>query len=206
MPFVRLAVGKLDTNCYIVFDDQNKGVIIDPGDDAHRILDAVEERQLKIEYVMLTHVHFDHMLALEKIQSSTKAGLLVPRGDVEALSDSSKSLMFMAGRTKLSLKADRLLDDGDIIAVGKLSFRVIHTPGHTPGSSCYLCDDLLITGDTLFAGGFGRTDFAGGDNHAMRRSLVRLSELKGDYTVLPGHGEITTLDKERLDNPYMRLI
>lgn len=206
MPFARLAVGKLDTNCYIVFDNQNKGVIIDPGDEAHRILDAVEERQLEIEYIMLTHVHFDHMLAVDKVQKRTGAGLLVPRGDADALTNSSKSLMFMSGGVKVSLKADRLLDDSDTVTVGKLCFHVISTPGHTPGSSCYLCGDLLITGDTLFAGGFGRTDFAGGDNHAMRRSLVRLSELKGDYTVLPGHGETTTLENERHNNPYMLLI
>ncbi len=206
MPFVRLTVGKLDTNCYFVFDNQNKGVIIDPGGDAQQILDAVDERQLEIEYVMLTHAHFDHMLAVDKIQSSIKADLLVPRGDVDALTDGSKSLMFMAGGARVSLKADRLLDDGDTVTVGKLSFHVINTPGHTPGSSCYLCGDLLLTGDTLFAGGFGRTDFAGGDNHAMRRSLIRLSKLKGDYTVLPGHGETTTLENERHNNPYMRLI
>lgn len=206
MPFIRLAVGQLETNCYIVYDRNKRGAVIDPGDEGERILSALEDNGITVERILLTHVHFDHMMAAGQIKKATGADLLVPREDAAALSDISKNLGYMTGVKDMSLKADGMFGDGDVIRAGQLEFKVIHTPGHTPGSSCFACGDLLLTGDTLFAGGFGRTDFTGGDNRAMRRSLSRLNGLDRDYTVLPGHGQATTLENERRVNPYMRAI
>ena len=202
MQYICLTVGRLLTNCYIVYDLNNRGVVIDPGDNACRILNTVESNQLSIEHIILTHVHFDHMLAAGQVKDATSADLLVPAGDIQALNDSKRSLLFMSGLDSLPLKADGTFGHRDVIKAGQLLFTVIHTPGHTPGSCCFISGDLLFTGDTLLAGGFGRTDL-GGDNRAMRSSLLRLSGLERDYTVLPGHGDKTTLEKERNANPYM---
>jgi glyoxylase-like metal-dependent hydrolase (beta-lactamase superfamily II) len=204
MEYLCLPVGELETNCYIVYDDNRIGVVIDPGGDSERIISTISKYNLNILHVMLTHVHFDHMLAAKDVLTQTGADLFVPKHDEPALNDPQRSLIYFTGsRSALDVKAARLLADGDIVKAGDLEFKVLNTPGHTPGSSCFLCGDLLISGDTLFAGGIGRTDFPGGSGTAIRNSLQRLSELEGDYTVLPGHGPATTLYAEKCGNPYM---
>ena len=192
-----LPVGQLDTNCYIVWEADGQAVVIDPGAQAGRILDEADAAGVRVRAVLLTHVHFDHILAAREIMNATGAELLVPAGDEPALTSPARSLlaMFLPG-CRYDLQADRLLADGDTVTVGGLTLTVMHTPGHTPGSSCYI-------GDTLFAGGAGRTDFPGGDEAALRRSLKRLAALEGDYRVFPGHEESTTLQRERLENPYV---
>lgn len=205
MPVICLKVGMLPTNCYLLYDKNGQGVVVDPGGDEDLILDTIAQHRLHIAHILLTHVHFDHILAAQAVQRATGADLLVPRADEPALSDGRRSLLseFMDGEAVPLLKADRLLDDGDSVTAGELTIRVLHTPGHTPGSSCYLCENTLLSGDTLFAGEVGRTDFPGGSEHAIRKSVRRLAELEGDYRVLPGHDEETTLSAERRQNPYM---
>ena len=178
--------------------------MVDPGDDAPRILDAIWQLHLHITHILLTHAHFDHMLAVREIAQATGADLLVPLEDEPALADSKLSLVHKKS-TLVShpLKADRLLSDGDTVEAGELVIHVLHTPGHTRGSSCYQCENLLLTGDTLFHGCVGRTDFPGGSMRAMAASMSRLSQLKDDYTVLPGHKTLTTLSQEKRYNPYM---
>lgn len=203
MPFICIPTGALETNCYLVYDGNKKGVVVDPGGDAPIIIDKIKEYNLHIIHVILTHVHFDHIMAANEVLSATGADLLVPGEDEPALSDSNLNLMHFSGNEAPTLKANRLLFDGDVIKAGELIFNVLHTPGHTKGSCCYISEDLLISGDTLFAGGIGRTDFPGGDSAAIFRSLKRLSQMEGDYTVLPGHGPSTTLSAEQSGNPYM---
>ncbi|HBT64081.1 MAG TPA: MBL fold metallo-hydrolase [Ruminococcaceae bacterium] len=204
MKFICLPVGELDTNCYIVFDNNNQGVVIDPGGESESIIQVIRKYNLNILYVILTHVHFDHMLASNDVLDQTGADFMVPKDDEAALSDTNRNLMHFVGkRRELTLRANRVLADGDRFMTGNLEFQVLHTPGHTPGSSCFICGDLLITGDTLFAGGIGRTDFPGGSSTAIKSSLIRLSKLEGDYTVLPGHGPATTLKSEQQGNPYL---
>ena len=192
-----LPVGQLDTNCYIVWEADGQAVVIDPGAQAGRILDEADAAGVRVRAVLLTHVHFDHILAAREIMNATGAELLVPAGDEPALTSPARSLLAMF------LQADRLLADGDTVTAGGLTLTVMHTPGHTPGSSCYIGDGVIFSGDTLFAGGAGRTDFPGGDEAALRRSLTRLAALEGDYRVFPGHEESTTLQRERLENPYV---
>lgn len=200
-----LPVGELDTNCYLIWDEEKRAAIIDPGGEADRILEAVRREGLAVEAVLLTHVHFDHMLAVPAILQETGAQLLVPEADVPALADDTRSLLtWLHPRPSLGLSPDRLLREGDIVSVGSLSLRVLHTPGHTPGSSCYLCGEALFSGDLLFAGSVGRTDFPGGDPGSMRRSLALVAALAGDRQVYPGHGPETTLEQERWENPYLR--
>ena len=199
-----IPVGQLGTNCYLISGSDGRAALIDPGDDAGIILSAVGS--LQVECVLLTHVHFDHIMAVPDVVAATGAALYVPALEAEALTDPVRSLFALFGGTLPCLPAPaRLLSDGDTVTVGEdISLTVLHTPGHTPGSSCYASDDVIFTGDTLFAGTVGRTDFPGGDTAVLMRSLSRLKALDGDYTLYPGHDGATTLSRERQYNPYLR--
>lgn len=195
MKLTSLTVGSIGTNCYIVYDEATKAaVVIDPSDDAALVLARIEALGLEPRAILLTHGHFDH------------------GGDVESLLQRQNVPVYLhpADRRLPSwlthgLRADRELADGQVLDFDGLRFRVLHTPGHTPGGVCLLCGDMLFAGDTLFAGSCGRTDLPGGDWEQMRASLRRLAALEGDYKVFPGHGEATTLAVERESNPYMEM-
>ncbi len=198
------AVGALGTNCYILSDDSDHAAIIDPGGDARRILGAVKDKNLTVDFILLTHAHFDHIMAVEEICAATGAQLCVGAGDAPMLYDAQFNLSAMVYPTQtVELTADRLLVDGDTVRFGDTTLTVMETPGHTRGGVCYLGEGVLFSGDTLFAGSIGRTDLPGGDMTVLRRSLMRLAALDGDLTVYPGHGEETTLSFEKSANPYL---
>ncbi len=204
MKITYYSVGAMGTNCYIVSDEHGHAAIIDPGGDAERILSDVKLNNLTVDVILLTHAHFDHIMAVEELRIATSAPVCVGAGDAPMLYDPKFNLSAMVFSAQtVSLTADRLLVDGDIVTVGDITLTVMETPGHTKGSVCYLGDDVLFSGDTLFAGSVGRTDLPGGDMTALRRSLTRLAALDGDYTVYSGHGEETTLSFERAANPYV---
>ena len=185
-----LSVGNLGTCCYILWDDAaDTCVVIDPGAEADRIRCACEGR--KIEAILLTHGHFDHVGAVRKIAEQAKC-------PVYLCPEEKKLPVFMTAGPLYSTDGY-----GDSVCVAGLQFEVLPTPGHTPGSVCLLVDDVIFSGDTLFAGGCGRTDI-GGDWVAIQKSLKRLGEIEGYFKVLPGHGESTTLAYEKRYNPYMR--
>ena len=199
-----LCLGELDTNCYIVWDDNRVAMVVDPADEAEKILAVIEAEQLSVSAVVLTHVHFDHLLAAEEVCAATGAPLCVGRGDEDALTDSVRNLssVFQMG-APVSLKADRLLRDGDELAAGELTFTVLETPGHTPGCICLMGDGVLFAGDTLFYDSIGRVDFPGSDVPSMLASLRRLAALPAELTVYSGHGPATTIGREVKQNPYM---
>ncbi|MBR3289644.1 MAG: MBL fold metallo-hydrolase [Clostridia bacterium] len=187
-----IPVGKLLTNCYLLADDNGDGVFIDPGDHADRLLAIAQEHHIRITAIWLTHGHFDHLMAVQDIQRATHAELYAPAGDETALTDPRSNLLaYVSSNVPYELKADRLLREGDTVQIGSLAFTVWETPGHTPGSVCYVNDDQLIlfSGDTLFADGYGRTDLPGGDETVMQQSLARLYQIDTPYHVYPGHGE-----------------
>ncbi len=192
-------VGAYSANCCLVLDANGNTAVIDPGDEAERILAHAREFSLTVRAVLLTHAHFDHMGAAAALQRATGAPLYVHEADARGLCDPRYSVLPVGDPPH----ADRLLQDGDTVTVGSLTFTVLHTPGHTTGSVCYRCENVLFAGDTLFAGSIGRTDFAGGDMTAMRQSLRRLSELPDELSVVPGHGEETTIGYEKQTNPFM---
>lgn len=201
-----LKVGQIETNCYIL-SDRVSGIaaVIDPGAEAGRILAALRETQCEAKIVLLTHGHFDHITAVPEVIAATGASLAVCGRELALLNDPQRNLtatFSQAASAQTPFTPDRLLHDGDTVEVGSLTLTVIETPGHTPGSCCFLCQDMLFSGDTLFHDGAGRTDFPGGDVEALRQSIARLAALPGDYQVLPGHGEFTTLAHERLVNPF----
>lgn len=204
MKITYYSVGGMGTNCYIVSDDNGRTAIIDPGGDAKRILNDVKLNNLTVDLILLTHAHFDHIMAAGEIRTATGAQLCVGAGDAPMLYDAQFNLSAMVYPAQaVSLTADRLLADGDKVMFGDVTLTVLETPGHTRGSVCYLGDEVLFSGDTLFAGSIGRTDLPGGDMSVMRRSLMRLSQIEGDYTVYAGHGEETTLAFQKAANPYL---
>ncbi len=199
MTYQCIPVGDLLANCCLVYDEQKHAAVIDPGDEAARLLALIETYGLQVQAILLTHVHFDHIQAARGLQAATGAPLFVHEAEVPALTDPTLSMVTFP----CDLSADRVLRDGDIVEIGQLTFEVLHTPGHTLGSVCYRCGDVLFAGDTLFAGSIGRTDFVGGDFAAMRQSLKRLATLPNDVRVIPGHGVETTIGFEKRSNPFM---
>ncbi|MCL2425765.1 MAG: MBL fold metallo-hydrolase [Oscillospiraceae bacterium] len=193
-----LPVGMLETNCYVVTDEETKKcAIIDPGADSNEILDYVESNKLTPVAIFLTHGHFDHHLALEAVMESTGAPAYIHETEVNYTKKHSRHLIEDNG--KLSYYAE-----GDVINVGNLEFKVLETPGHSTGSVTLMCQDAIFTGDTLFRGECGRTDLEGGSDNIMMQSLKRLAELDGDYEVYPGHADCSTLSYERSFNKYMK--
>lgn len=192
-----LVLGELETNCYIVWADNGEGIVIDPADDAHAIIETAEKEGVTVQAVVLTHVHFDHMLAAEKVCAVTGAPLYVGVGDVDALDDPDRNLsVWFSADHPLTLPADRTLKEGDKLSFGPETLEVWETPGHTPGCICLLADGIVFSGDTLFCGAFGRLDFPGGDPRAMVRSLHRLAGLPDSTEVYSGHGPVTTIGTE----------
>ena len=210
MEIYTLPVGAMRVNCYILRDQSGIGAIVDPGGEtpqngSDRILEACKEHSVDVRLIILTHAHFDHMLSLEAVRRATNAPLALHRDDAPALADPYISYMAQyAGKTSPMKPAERLLSDGDIIKLGDSELKVLHTPGHTPGSICLVGDDFIITGDTLFCGSAGRCDLIGGDQFALLKSMKKLRDLSGNYTLYPGHGGSTDLQREKTNNPYLQ--
>ncbi|MBE6765814.1 MAG: MBL fold metallo-hydrolase [Clostridia bacterium] len=201
-------VGGLFTNCYLVTDEKSGiSAVVDPGAYSAQLRQAISALgEGKLEYILLTHAHFDHILGAKEIKETTGAKIAVHKNDEDMLTSGDKSMSSFYGVGSDQLpSADVILNDGDTVKVGDMSFRVMHTPGHTTGSVCYIGDDVIFSGDTLFAGTCGRCDFPGGSLPQMLASLKKLSELEGDYKVYPGHDTDTTLDYERKNNEYMSM-
>lgn len=193
-----LPVGQLETNCYVV-TDENALVcaVIDPGDESNTILDYIEDNKLSCKAILITHAHFDHVSAVNAMLEATGAELYMCEKDLE-LAKTGASGRFTPPENTHFYK------DGDEVKVAGLTFKVMETPGHTPGGVTLICGDALFTGDTLFRGSCGRTDLPGGDMRADLRSLKRIASLEGDYEVYPGHAESSMLSIEREHNPYVR--
>lgn len=195
-------VGPLETNCYIVSDPATRqACLIDPGADPAVIKDYVRKNSLELKFIINTHGHGDHIAA----NNQFKVPIYIHQLDGDFLTDTGLNLskMFIFGIT--SPKASRLLKDGDTITLGNLTLDVIHTPGHSPGSISVKVGDAVFTGDALFAGGIGRTDFAYGDTDLLMRSITdRLFTLNDDTRIYPGHGPQSTIGEEKRSNPFFR--
>ena len=196
MQIITLPLGPLETNCYVVYDEATRAcALIDPGAQPQKITNCLAENALKLQLILLTHAHFDHTGALRSLHESfPDVPIYVSAQDTDETTNMSHGNL---------VYTDTFLD-GDDISMPPFTFHVLATPGHTLGSSCLVCGDTIFSGDTLFAGCCGRTDLPGGNAAQMMASLRRLAELPGDYRVLPGHGESSTLEQERQTNYYMR--
>ncbi|MBQ7499980.1 MAG: MBL fold metallo-hydrolase [Clostridia bacterium] len=205
MKVLKFILGNMQTNCYFLINEPTGlCAVVDPADEYGRIAAKLAEKNLTIDKILLTHAHFDHIMALRALREKTGAPLYVHKDDVEMLTDPKKSLMASAGGcSRPEDPPEHAVSDGDVIPLGTESIRVMHTPGHTKGSVCYIVDDIIISGDTLFRGSIGRYDFYGGDYGQMLASLDKLKALDGDYRVYPGHGSSTTLEHEKETNYYL---
>lgn len=201
------ALGMLGANCYVITDTASgESAVVDPGGYDKRIDRILSEIGYKnIKYILLTHGHFDHTDGANEILKRTQAKLAIGKDDVRMLSDADENLSapFSFGQSE-KIKYDILLSDGDKIKLGESEIKVITTPGHSKGSVTFMCEDKLFTGDTLFKGSIGRTDFPSSNYADMTASLIKLAQLEGDFEVFPGHDSKTTLDNERARNPYLR--
>ena len=193
-----LRVGPIGTNCYILEDDQtNLAAVIDPGDEPELIQEALEKEGVEVRYLLLTHGHYDHTTAVPALHR------VYPQADIyihQADANGAGSTLFPLAGEVDDLK---LYDEGDVIRLGDHEIQVLHTPGHSPGSVTLKVEDVLFTGDTLFAGSCGRTDLRGGSYEQIMQSLKRLGELTGDFHVCPGHEATSTLERERRSNPFL---
>lgn len=193
-----LPVGQLETNCYIVTDEASlKCAVIDPGDESGTILNYLEENHLILEAVFLTHGHHDHWLGLSGIVDATGAPVYINKSDAYPKTQKGSPMKFPADENV------RYYKEGDVMTIGSLKFTVMETPGHSSGSVCLVCGDVIFSGDTLFRDSCGRTDFEDGDMDAILKSLLRLALLPGDYEVYPGHMDSTTMSRERSFNYYI---
>ncbi len=200
-----LEVGPFTTNCYIVGSESGReGMIIDPGGEAKRILKRVSDLKLDIKFILLTHGHMDHVGALMEVKEATGADIAAHTDDAKTLSDGSLSVLLGISPPALP-PPDRLLEDGDKIAIGDgLHFMVLHTPGHSPGSICLLGEGVVFSGDTLFNYGIGRADLPGGNPSQLMDSInSKLMVLADETIVYPGHGPKTTIGAERRGNPFL---
>ena len=190
-----MALGDYQTNCYILHDELSKNcVVIDPGYDADFVLDKLNSLGLTLEAILLTHGHFDHVGAVKELAADTGCKVYLHPDDL------SMPPMMTAGK----LHYTDTYTEGTQLHLAGLDMVVLHTPGHTPGSVCLVCETSIFSGDTLFQGSCGRTDLPGGDWSAITQSLKRLASLEGNFWVYPGHGGSTTLRDEKKYNPYMR--
>ncbi|MFI3312522.1 MAG: MBL fold metallo-hydrolase [Eubacteriales bacterium] len=195
MEFSVLPLGEISTNCIIVKDTaSNKAAVIDPAADGEKLAKTLARHNLELEYILLTHGHWDHILGVESLRVATKAPVYIHKAD----------LLLPLSMTKVPISATHYYDDGDQLQLGNLRIHVIHTPGHTPGSVCLQIGNHLFTGDTLFEGSCGRIDFPLGSAKEMKKSLRKLGQIDTDFAFTPGHGDGGTLHSQRTSNPYMR--
>ncbi|MBQ5910887.1 MAG: MBL fold metallo-hydrolase [Clostridia bacterium] len=192
--------GSMGANCYLLETEDVK-IVIDPFKLDGRIEAFLSSDKPK--YVFLTHCHFDHILGAEAIRKKFGAKIAIGEHDAVGLSDTYFSLSEMAGFNQAPFYADITFKNGQVFKEGNTRIQVLHTPGHTAGSVCYLLEDCIFTGDTLFEGTIGRTDFPTGDFSVMKKSLEKLKSLGKDYIIYSGHGPKTTLFREKTTNPYL---
>ncbi len=198
-----LTLGAYQTNTYIVYAHGSKTcALIDPGYEPEVILAKVGKLGLTVDAVLLTHGHFDHVGAVEEIVAQTGCALWMSESDWSQFPSPLTAYFYPLANCDFT--EVHFCEDGEIIHAGGLRLEAMATPGHTYGSMCFRCENLLFTGDTLFAGSCGRTDLPGGSAENLRWSLERLGEIEEDLRIFPGHGGSSTLKFEKATNPYMR--
>ena len=198
-----LVVGPLESNCFIVADKHTKeALLVDPGDEPERILELITENNFRIKFIVCTHAHFDHVGALTKIKKETNALIVIHKDEVDIYKHTRELASSWGYEIEPLPEPDILASEGDNLNIGDLQFKIFHTPGHSPGGICLFGGGILITGDTLFAGSVGRTDLFGGDMEKLIKSFKRLMSLPEETRVLPGHGPLSTIRQERVNNYF----
>jgi len=199
----KLTVGPLEENCYIIGDEKTKeAIVIDPGDEPDRIIEVIKEEGLNVKAIICTHAHFDHIGAVGDIKRERGANVLIHKDELNLYEGAKDQAAFFGYDLDDIPEPDGFLKEGDEIKVGSLIFKVLHTPGHSPGGISLYGQGTAFTGDTLFHGSVGRTDFYGGDMERLKKSFKRLLSLPEDTKVLSGHGPETTIEREQKENLF----
>jgi glyoxylase-like metal-dependent hydrolase (beta-lactamase superfamily II) len=203
-------VGMLAANCYLVgCEKKREAAVIDPGFDdaqeAEKIMKEVDKEKLHVKYIVNTHGHSDHISGNRILKEMTGAPILIHEQDASMLTSGERNFSYMYREKTTSPPADKLLHEGDIISVGNVRLKVLHTPGHSKGGISLLCDDIVFTGDTLFAGSIGRTDFPDASYKEIMHSIKsKLAVLPDYFKVYPGHGPTSTIGEEKRSNPFLQ--
>lgn len=207
MNIQKIVVGQLDVNCYIISDDSNSGtLIVDPGDEPEKIIEFIDATGLQPKYILFTHAHYDHVCAAKELHNQYNAIIVMHEREIITYRMTEQLCIPWGYDHEDFPEPESIVKDGDTISVGTISFKVIHTPGHTPGSICILGENTLFSGDTLFKGSVGRTDLPGGDFWLLSQSLKKLTLLPPETRVLCGHEGETTIAEEMRDNPFLKAI
>lgn len=205
MEIKRIVVGVYAVNCYIVYNEEKRGFIVDPGGDSEDIIAFLDKEGIDLEFILLTHGHGDHIGAVGDLQDKYELPIVISEKEVELLGDKLMNLSSSIPPYKgFEFKADRLLKDEEEFDFYGSKLKIMETPGHTIGSICIIMDDVIFSGDTLFKSSVGRSDLPTGSHTDIINSVKKLKNLDGDYRVLPGHGAETTLETERNYNPFMK--
>lgn len=199
------SVTEIQTNSFLLTDEETgKMAIVDPGEISNAMLIDISHSKGNVEFILLTHGHFDHIGGAKELSDKFNAKIVIGEKEKDFLADKFLNLSYKMGRQEIEpFNAHILLEDEQKFNLGETQIKFINTPGHTIGSGCYIFDDVIISGDTLFCRTVGRTDLPTSSESDMANSIERLKNLEGDYKVYPGHGISTTLEYERQNNPYM---
>ena len=201
MEIIKIKNPMTDENCYLLKNGEF-GVLIDPGAKPDDIFKKISG--LKVEYILLTHCHFDHIAGINELKKVFNADVFISAADAEGLNNPNINVSRYLTGNSFSLTADKQLNDGDVLTFGKDSITVLMTPGHTKGSACFIMGDVIFSGDTLFKMNIGRYDLPTANAKELLMSLKKIKNLSGDYTVYSGHGDATTLEFERQNNFYLK--
>jgi hydroxyacylglutathione hydrolase len=203
----RFVITRFMTNCYLIGDEHTKEVaVIDPGDTVEALEQEIDQKGYQVQRILLTHGHFDHIMGVERLIEKYHSKVALHQKDAECIFKLNSSFEQLEDNKFDQIPIATLLHDGDTISVGSVSLKVIHTPGHTPGSICLFTNDILFSGDTLFHHSVGRTDFPFGSDKDLVNSVQRLYQLPDDTKVYPGHGFSTTIGEEKANNLVVRAI
>ncbi|MDA8079132.1 MAG: MBL fold metallo-hydrolase [Nitrospiraceae bacterium] len=204
MVIERIVVGPLQTNCYVIYDGETlNAVVIDPGDEPEKIIRFIEGRRLTVNYIICTHGHFDHVGAVSRVKTKTGAKVVLNRADLEIYNAAVDQAAFWEYEIEQPPEPDMFVVEGNEIQVGGNFFRVLHTPGHSPGGICLYGGGIILSGDTVFAGSVGRTDFFGGNVEALKQSFRTIMGLPEPTRIFPGHGEASSVGIERKENFFV---
>ena len=201
---VKFLSNPMGENAYIFFlEGEKRAVAVDPSYNAQAMLNYLKEEETQLEAILLTHGHFDHIAGVDVLREATGAPVYIHEADAQMLEDPEKNLSVITHQLFTIKPADRLLKGQEVLELAGMQVQVLHTPGHTQGGVCYLAEDVLFSGDTLFSMSIGRTDLPCSNEEQMKASLAKLCALEREYVVYPGHGQSTSLGFEVQNNPYL---